>query len=190
MILFAVYSSISRRIKNRLEDFRRIFLIILIIFSQVNAQTQSLHINLSQDNTDTFNLETIRKITVTDDLMNLVLWNGTTYSWNLTSVTKLSYNNLILGSMNLNEKIDVVDFSIYPNPTSSDISLHFSTRKSDEISIQLLDLKGSVISERNLGVLLPGAHLETISLGNIAAGNYVIRLISQSNFVSKIIIKN
>ncbi len=190
MILLKEFLPSLKHANYRLKTFIKIISFILIVCSQTKATTQSLNVNHNENNTDTFNLEAIRKINVTDGLMNLVLWNGTTYSWNLTSITKLSYNDVVLGNVGLKEKIDLVDFSVYPNPTSSCISLLFSNYKSEEITIQLIDLKGTIISVRHLGTIIPGNHVETISLLDVTAGTYVIRAISPSITVSKVIIKS
>ena len=63
---------------------------LLSIIASVNAQT--IDFNYTDGTTSSYNLNDIRKITFDVDIMNLHLWDGTIYSWDVNTIGQYEYN--------------------------------------------------------------------------------------------------
>jgi 3',5'-cyclic AMP phosphodiesterase CpdA len=76
-------------------------------------------------------------------------------------------------------------FSIFPNPTYSDLNIENQTGKPIKTQIHLLDLNGKKVLNKTLVI----GKREVISLQDIPAGNYVLNLKTSSFKVSRNITK-
>jgi photosystem II stability/assembly factor-like uncharacterized protein len=87
---------------------------------------------------------------------------------------------------------DVIDqgLSIYPNPTISDVTIHYKIHKSENSKLYLADQLGRVVSIINDGFESEGVKSILYSTKDIPAGMYFLFLDGKgSNFVTKLIIK-
>ncbi len=65
----------------------------------------------------------------------------------------------------------------YPNPSANEVMLGFALSKSQNISIQIYDLKGQVVKSLKENTFLPaGLHREKFELKEISSGQYFIQL--------------
>ena len=84
-------------------------------------------------------------------------------------------------------------FKVFPNPISSNTSLHIECKKMDEgyYSLQLLDQSGKVVYSKELWIDAD-ARLLDVEIPSVAAGAYFLRLTNKEsgkNFTEKIIIE-
>jgi hypothetical protein len=79
--------------------------------------------------------------------------------------------------------------NVYPNPTSTSLNISFNLPQADEISINLYDTQGKLISEKNIGKKESGKYQEVIDLTNVPQGTYVCRIVGIHNTITKQIIK-
>lgn len=72
--------------------------------------------------------------------------------------------------------VDVAAYSVYPNPTAAITELHYKLPNADNISIEVYDLNGSLISKEYSGKQAEGSHSESINLSAATPGLYIVKL--------------
>lgn len=78
--------------------------------------------------------------------------------------------------------------AIYPNPTSDDLNVTFSTKESTEVTIDLLTLTGSVLLTEKLANV-SGKQSTTLNVKDFASGVYMLRFSAgDSKFVRRVTI--
>jgi hypothetical protein len=82
------------------------------------------------------------------------------------------------------EQLGELEISIYPNPTANQLNIKF-TNKLDNISYQLLDVRGKVLRETQ-----NAADFNTIDISNEAKGQYFLRIINGKEVSNWKIIKS
>jgi len=68
------------------------------------------------------------------------------------------------------------DFKVYPNPASAITSFSFNTSSNDQLELAIINLKGQVVTHRELGNLSPGNHRIELDLSDLNVGIYNCRL--------------
>ncbi len=69
----------------------------------------------------------------------------------------------------------ITNFSIFPNPASSQINLMFELKDAQEVNLTIIDLTGKVVFTKSYGII-HGIKNEVISCEGIAKGAYFIKL--------------
>lgn len=72
--------------------------------------------------------------------------------------------------------IEVVDFSVYPNPVSNTATIKFYTTTKTDVNVELLDIAGRKINETGSQVFFTGQHQMLWDLSNTEQGVYVARI--------------
>jgi hypothetical protein len=153
-------------------------------------KSQSIYFNFTNGTNSSYNLQDVRKITFDADLMNLHLWDGSMFSWNVSTIGYYEHNQ---SSSNVQELLNVAnswDVAIFPNPPSTTLNVIYNLPKEDEITIALFDMQGNLILQKSLGKQVFGEHQETLDLTNIPQGTYVCRISGRQNTITKTAIKN
>lgn len=166
--------------------------ILLAIAMHVSTMSfaQSIHFNYTDGTNASYNLEDVRKITFNADEMNLHLFDGSVYAWDLSTIAYYQYDD---ASLNVEEWLNYAnawDVKIFPNPTSSTLTIRFNLLQSDELSIGLYDMQGKPILTKNLGKKETIVHEETLDLSNVPSGTYFCRISGQKNTITKRLIKH
>lgn len=93
-------------------------------------------------------------------------------------------------SIGINEN-ETEDFNllVYPNPISNQVTLSYQLYKSSIATIELFDVVGNKISTLSLSKSV-GKHQTIINTENLSKGTYLIKLSSEKDNSSKLIIKN
>ncbi len=79
-------------------------------------------------------------------------------------------------------------FEAYPNPAQNKLSLHFET-KHEYIRISIFNSLGAEVNVVFAGLLDAGEHIREINLEPLTAGNYFVRISSQSAQNTKLLVK-
>ncbi|MCS7073046.1 MAG: T9SS type A sorting domain-containing protein, partial [Bacteroidia bacterium] len=66
-------------------------------------------------------------------------------------------------------------FGNFPNPCVDLTSIQFYLFKSGQLAIQLLDMQGKIVFEKQTNVLSPGLHQIEFSLGHLPSGLYFLK---------------
>ncbi len=77
-------------------------------------------------------------------------------------------------------KADGNALELYPNPTTGDAIVTFTTNSDETVSVILFDLSGKERMVLNNGYLVKGTHRLQADLSKLAAGTYIIRVASAS----------
>lgn len=68
--------------------------------------------------------------------------------------------------------------TIFPNPSAGNFSLQFDSENAGEVSVQLTDLSGKIISQKNISANA-GTNLIAIDISGFSSGTYLLQLIQQ-----------
>jgi hypothetical protein len=150
---------------------------------------QSIHFNYTDGTNAAYNLEDVRKVTFNADVMNLHLLDGSVYAWNVSTIGYYQYDE---SSVNLLEWLNNAngwEVNVYPNPTSTSLNISFNLPQADDVSINLYDTQGKLISEKKIGKKESGKHQEILDLTGIPQGTYICRISGQKNMITKQVIK-
>lgn len=107
---------------------------------------------------------------------------------NLISIDDL----LVLGtgSVGINEIEELTSFSVYPNPVRSNetVTVDYELKSMAKTSYSLTSLDGRVVLSGNGHTQLAGQHRMTVSLRDLAAGQYVLSLHANGNVATEQIV--
>ena len=73
-------------------------------------------------------------------------------------------------------KLNDVVFKTYPNPANSEINLYFVLAQSESYNVEISNALGQVVKSVNLGNLQAGIYNETISINDLSAGIFTIKV--------------
>jgi hypothetical protein len=79
---------------------------------------------------------------------------------------------------------NINDFSIYPNPAKQDLNIVIELNEMENISIEIYNLVGKLISENNYN-LNTGSNRINLILDNLDEGSYLCRIKTNSGILSK-----
>jgi Secretion system C-terminal sorting domain len=84
----------------------------------------------------------------------------------------------------------LTDFSVYPNPTSGKVKVHYTLRERSTIAVEAIDINGKSIASMAFGIVQPGTHEVEVDLSAESTGFYFIKLkTSQGDRISKILVQ-
>ena len=164
-------------------------LLFLSVFLGTMNFAQSIHFNYTDGTNTSYNLEDVRKITFDADVMNLHLWDGSVYSWNVSTIGYYQYDESTQSIQELLNNANEWGVNIFPNPTSATLNVNFNLPQADEVSIRLYDIHGKLIISQDIGHRGIGKHQELIDLTNIPMGTYTFSISGQKNTITKQLIK-
>ncbi|MDA9986566.1 T9SS type A sorting domain-containing protein [Crocinitomicaceae bacterium] len=157
---------------------------LLSIIASVNAQT--IDFNYTDGTTSSYNLNDIRKITFDVDVMNLHLWDGTIYSWDVNTVGQYEYNE---GTVGVLEELNELQLTIFPNPAEDLLNLNFHNTNQGKMIMELYDIAGNMVLRRDFIELGSGLNQQSIDVSEIKSGIYNCRLIFENSSITRKIIK-
>lgn len=75
------------------------------------------------------------------------------------------------------EVVKVANMDLYPNPVAGDrLNINFNLLSSDDVTLSIYDLNGSLIDQVNLGAKPVGIHKTSINTNELANGTYILSL--------------
>jgi hypothetical protein len=173
--------------KLRFANLALMFFALVVISTSVKSQ--SVYFNYSDGTNATYNLADVRKITFVADEMNLQLLDGSVYSWNVSSIGNYQFDENPLGVDELLNKANNWKVNVFPNPATNLLNVKYNLPAEDKILISVFDLQGKLLLEVNKSNRTKGEHEEILDISKFPAGQYVCRIIGQTNTISKNIIK-
>ena len=93
--------------------------------------------------------------------------------------TTISIVNISVQDFNLNENV-----SVYPNPVVDLLNVSIDLNNSTNTSIQLLNVIGEVVYNKNLGIV-NGTTNEYINVANLNDGMYILRVQNDNGVATK-----
>ncbi len=80
-------------------------------------------------------------------------------------------------------------FNAYPNPTNGLLHVQYTLASSEVVSIELRDITGRLLSQKNLGNQMPGTRQEQVSMEDLPAGIYMMSLKAGNNVQTTRVVK-
>ena len=172
------------------NNSKPIALLLATMLMGTMSFAQSIHFNYTDGTNASYNLEDVRKITFDIDVMNLHMLDGSVYAWNVSTIGYYQYDETSLNLQEWLNNANAREVTIFPNPTSSTLTVRFNLPLSDEVSIELYDIQEKLILTKSLGKKETGEHQEVLDLSNVSEGSYLCRLSGQKNTITKQLIKH
>lgn len=96
----------------------------------------------------------------------------------------MNYDNVTdtLASVSLNtvEQLATTNINLYPNPAQNRTTLSYSLTSSSNVTLNIYDINGRLVSSLNKGNQSAGIHTQEISLTSLDKGVYMIQVISNA----------
>ena len=96
------------------------------------------------------------------------------YLW----VDNLTFSGSVTGMSDLENNLSIS--SVFPNPSTEQITVNLTIKKASEVSFKLIDLTGKVVKEIYVGEVF-GQYKSSISVVDIAKGSYFLKISSGDN---------
>ncbi len=128
------------------------------------------------------------------DGMNYAFHRKLQGPWMLTSSAFSIDNNAAIFAVvsdanvgiNSNEYLNGLQMSAFPNPAVENTTISFGLKKAfNNVTIEVIDSKGAIVSKINKGALAQGVYNEVIDLSNVAAGKYYYSIITNESRLTK-----
>lgn len=95
---------------------------------------------------------------------------------------ELAIDNIRVSSILSAENIEVFkDLTVLPNPSHGDFALSLNLDKTENTTLEVVDITGKILRKEVLGNLAPGSHLISVERGSLANGIYLMRLKSENS---------
>lgn len=75
--------------------------------------------------------------------------------------------------------------SIYPNPTNDQATISFTLSDGQDVSVEIFNVVGAVVMNKNLNKVQAGNHLEVLDFSNMNAGLYYIKIVAGNMTTTK-----
>jgi hypothetical protein len=98
---------------------------------------------------------------------------------------RFEYSNLV----ELQREDAPGDITVYPNPVSQELNVDFTLAKAQEVSIDISDVTGKLISVENFEASR-GLNNHNINFSNLNSGVYFVTMTSSNGTVTKRVVKN
>jgi hypothetical protein len=93
------------------------------------------------------------------------------YLW----VDNLTFSGSVTGMNDRENNLSIS--SVFPNPSTEQITINLTIKKASEVSFKLIDLTGKVVKEVYVGEVF-GQYKSSISVVDIAKGSYFLKISS------------
>jgi hypothetical protein len=168
--------------KNKLRPMA-IFGAILLLASI--SQAQSIYFSFKDGTQAAYDITDVRNITYTGDVMNLLKTDGTTISWNVSTIGNYRYEE---GTVNISEVKNSAELVIYPNPAQGKVNISYQLPVSEQVSIGIYDLQGKAVQTWASEAKAAGKHELVWQAENLPKGSYILRFSTAKGSFSKTII--
>lgn len=73
------------------------------------------------------------------------------------------------------------NYNVYPNPFTDYVQVELTTEQTSTVKLQLTDLYGRVVYNREIGAVSAGNNLYNINTSALAAGTYILSVTAKAN---------
>lgn len=166
------------------------FLFFLICcFNVFLATSQNIFVNNQEQTSSSYSIDEVQRLTFEDNQMILRLFDETEFSFDLSDLANYRYDQTMSTETFL-AQANAWELNVYPNPTKDVVNISFNLLDASPITYQVFDIKGRKILEKKLPMLAQGKNSIEVSLGDLAAGTYLLQLATDRVKISRKLIKN
>ena len=92
--------------------------------------------------------------------------------------------------LGMQEQPNMPAFKVYPNPTTSDITLAFGISGNTNVTLRVLNILGEILISETRNGLSDGIHSIELSLANLSTGMFVIEMEANGQRFAQRVVKN
>lgn len=167
------------------------FLLFLICcFNVFLATSQNIFVNNQDQTSSSYSIEEVQRLTFEDNQMILRFFDETEFSFDLSDLANYRYDDQTMSTETFLAQANAWELNVYPNPTKDVVNISFNLLDASPITYQVFDIKGRKILEKKLPMLAQGKNSIEVSLGDLAAGTYLLQLATDRVKISRKLIKN
>jgi hypothetical protein len=160
-------------------------LLALLLLSAAVTKAQSIYFSFKDGTQAAYNIIDVRNITFTGDVMNLLKTDGTTISWNVSTIGNYRYEEGALGIADIKNTAELL---IYPNPAQGKVNISYQLPVAEQVSIGIYDLQGKAVQTWASEDKPAGKHELVWQSENLPKGSYILRFSTAKGSFSKTII--
>jgi hypothetical protein len=149
------------------------------------SQAQSIYFSFKDGTQAAYNINEVRNITFTGDVMNLTKTDGTAIAWNVSTIGIYRYEE---GTVGISEIKNTAELLIYPNPAQGKVNISYQLPVSEQVSIGIFDLQGKAVQTWASEDKPAGKHELVWQAENLPKGSYILRFSTAKGSFSKTII--
>jgi hypothetical protein len=169
----------------------RTLLLLTLAFGPLLAQAQNVFFNFTDGSTVSYPITEVRSTDFEGGNMRVFLWDGTSYSWSMSSLANYQFNASATSVAEANTTLSALE--VYPNPTSGEVTIGFEVHGEGEVNVEVLDLRGAVVRVVHRGKLPAGAQRlrwdgHDAKGQPVASGNYLCRVVQGPRAATKQVI--
>jgi hypothetical protein len=169
----------------------KVLLLLSFTICSLAAKAQTVFFHFNDGSTVSYPITEVRSTDFADGNMRVFLWDGTTYSWSMSSLTNYQFNDLVTGLHG--DTTALTPLVVYPNPSSGDVTIGFEVHGEGEVRLEVFDTQGVLVRAVFMGRLPQGPqqlHWDGHDAKGqpVAAGNYLCRLVQGLRAASKQVI--
>ena len=167
---------------------RKPWLLALAILSSIGLNAQNLVVTLTNSTTETFPIADIQSIKFGQQTMILNELDGTVNTWNIVNINNYAFQSV--ANVNETTTITTDELSLFPNPSTDQVNINYTSNQSGSISFAIYDINGQMVEE-----LFNGEHHEVTNLvwsisknRVVPSGKYLIQITTTNKVITKPII--
>ncbi len=161
------------------------FLLCFGIIQSISAQNMLLQ--KTDNSTDIYAINNIKKITYDNNNVSINLTSGTTEVKDITTISQITFDNIITTINKESESVGTISF--YPNPSKDEISFNYTLKSESPVLIEVYSVKGELVKKINLGKLPTGNHTYKLNVADFPLnGTYFCKVFMTNEVVTKKII--
>lgn len=166
----------------------KIAAILLLFFVLTGVRAQRIYFNFTDGTNAAYDLVNVRKITLTEDTMNLHLASGTTYTWKVSMIRNYDFSERFF----LNDGIVAATIRaepvVYPNPTNGNLTIRFHLAADSWVRINWFSIDGKLLQTIFEKDQQKGERNVIWNAANFSNGEYICQITTKAYAVSKIIV--
>ncbi|MCH2224163.1 MAG: T9SS type A sorting domain-containing protein [Crocinitomicaceae bacterium] len=115
-------------------------------------------------------------------------WDATQSTWfysTSTPMVRMNFDN----TLTVEEPSQVYGVNLFPNPSTDAVNISYNLVNSSEVSIEVVDITGKVITSVNEGTKVEGKHIVSLNTDAFANGIYYVNVTSNNTVVTEKLIK-
>ena len=169
---------------------KRLLMILSIISVEMYSQDNIYFKNLDGSKSN-YPIQSIKKVTVNDNKLSIHFIDGTISERDLVELQNYKFQEVIDNNSSISTVIskNIYEFDAFPNPFGKQINVKFTLSKPEFVIVNICDINGKKIQDYSLGKLVAGKHSQTLSIGDLPYGEYIISLKGDQTIVNKKIVK-
>jgi len=171
------------------NSFIKIIVLLAIILISAGIKAQNVNFSYSDGTNGTYSLNDVRRMTFSNNVLNLDLNDGTNYQWNINDIVSFRYNE-VTGIGEVIKGLNGLDVKLFPNPNSGSFQLGYKLPKQTHVEVSLYSIDGKLIKTLYKGQQIAGEQRINANLFEIPKGVYACRIEADGFSVNKKIIVN